>query len=206
MTAKSLNTSQVDVERRSGGFAMPEDHHVIKLFSGDCYVTDKPKSMLVTILGSCISACIRDPQNGIGGMNHFLLPHGEHRDIAHTQEATRYGAYAMEQLINGIIKLGGSKGRLEVKLFGGGNVIKSNTLIGHRNVEFVKDFMKKEGLLIAGSDLGGDYPRRIHYFTDTGKVMMRNLQRKEDLAVVEEEKRFAASLETKPIEGDVDLF
>lgn len=206
MVANKLSAPQLEQERRSGGFDMPENHNIIKLFSGDCYVTDQPNSMLVTILGSCVSACIRDPHSGIGGMNHFLLPHGEHRDIAHTSEATRYGAYAMEKLINGIISLGGSKSRLEVKLFGGGNVIKSNTLIGHRNVEFVKDFMRKEGLLISSSDLGGDYPRRIHYFSDTGKVMMRNLRRKEDMLVVEEERKFAESLSVKPIEGDVDLF
>lgn len=205
MTNKPSATAQSE-ERRKSGFPTPDDHSIVKLFSGDCYVTDKPKHLLVTILGSCVSACIRDPIAGIGGMNHFLLPHGEHRDFDHVNEATRYGAYAMEQLINGIISKGGVKSRLEVKVFGGGNVIKSNTLIGDRNVQFVREFLRKEGLLITGSDLGGTYPRRIHYYPDTGKVMMRNLRRQEDMKVIEEERQFAAALEKKPVEGEVDLF
>ena len=194
------------VERRNTGFPTPKDHTVVKLFSGDCYVTDKPNYMLVTILGSCVSACIRDPIAGVGGMNHFLLPDGGDVDFEHASQATRYGAYAMEQLINGIISKGGQKSRLEVKLFGGGNVIKSNTLIGDRNVQFVKQFLRREGLLVSSADLGGTYPRRIHYYPDTGKVMMRNLRRKEDYDVVKEEQQFAASLTKKPFEGEVDLF
>lgn len=180
--------------------------HVIKLFSGDCFVTNQANHMLVTILGSCVSACIRDPIAKVGGMNHFLLPDIHDSKNLGADEATRYGAFAMERLINEILKFGGLKTRLEVKVFGGGNVIASSALIGSKNVRFVKDFLSREGLRIIGEDLGGDYPRRIHYYPDTGKVMMRNLRRKEDMNIVEEEKRYASSLYQQPVEGDIDLF
>lgn len=186
-------------------FDRASNQHVIKVYSGDCFVTTEPEHMLVTILGSCVAACIRDPLMGIGGMNHFLLP--ETRDAEGlSSESTRYGAFAMEKLINEILKRGGSKSRLEVKVFGGGNVIDSSAMIGDKNVKFVLSFLTKEGLRISSQDLGGDYPRRVHYYPDTGKVMMRALRRKEDMKIVEEEKKYASTLLQKPVEGEIDLF
>lgn len=179
--------------------------HVIKVFSGDCFVTNEENHMLVTILGSCVSACIRDPIAKIGGMNHFLLPE-THETQDKVNESNRYGAFAMEQLINEILKRGGMKNRLEVKVFGGGNVINNSAMIGDRNVQFVREFLQREGLRISGEHLGGKLPRRIHYYPDTGKVMLRALKRREDMLVVEEEKKFESSLHKKPIEGEIDLF
>lgn len=175
---------------------------VVKIFSGDCYATSTPGEVCMTILGSCISACIRDPMVKVGGMNHFLLPEAG----SSSEDGARYGAFAMEKLINEIIKLGGIKSRLEVKLFGGGNVIESSAMIGSKNVKFAKEYVRREGLKIVSEDLGGDYPRRIHYYPDTGKVMMRKLHRKEDLRIVEEERKFAKQISHKPVEGDVELF
>ncbi len=185
-------------------FDRKRDVHVVKIYSGDCYVTNREKEMLVTILGSCVAACIRDPVARVGGMNHFLLSDGGSKDDP--MQAMRYGAFSMEQLINGILKLGGKKERLEVKLFGGGNVIQSSAMIGDKNVKFVRNFCKEENLAIAGEDLGGNHPRRIHYYSDSGKVMLRTLQRSEDMAVVEEEKQYASRIVAKPGGGDVDLF
>lgn len=193
-------------ERRQGEAQLPADHTVIKLFSGDFFVTDQPRHVIVTVLGSCISACIRDPVAQVGGMNHFLLPATNSDLTIDHSDAARYGAFAMEALMNNIIQRGGLKSRLEVKVFGGGNVMDSNLLIGSKNVTFTREYLAREGLLITSSDLGGTYPRRIHYYPDSGKVMMRCLQRKEDMRVAEEEKRFAASLAKAPMEGDVDLF
>ena len=178
----------------------------IKLFSGDCYVSNKPGEVLMTILGSCVAACIRDPIALVGGMNHFLLPETHDTHQINNNDATRYGAYAMERLINDILKLGGVKNRLEVKVFGGANVIDSSAMIGDKNVEFVRSFLKKEGLAIASEDLGDTYPRRINYYPDTGKVMLRKLRRREDMQVVDAERRYASSLSQKPVEGDIDLF
>lgn len=182
------------------------ESHVTKVYSGDCYVSTEPDEMMVTILGSCISACIRDPLMKVGGMNHFLLPDG--KDAA--SSPMRYGAYAMEKLINDILKKGGSKTRLEVKVFGGGNVIKSSAKIGDKNVDFIKSYLKGEGLQIVQSDLGGTSPRRIHYYPYTGKVMMRKLNKKEEIESVEREeveysKRIVSSIQ-KQEEGDVELF
>lgn len=197
------------VEKRSTdrrGADRDPDVKVITLLSGDYYVTDKPQQMIVTILGSCVAACMRDPVMKIGGMNHFLLPDDPDLSFKHSNDATRYGAYAMEQLINGIIKLGGIKERLEVKVFGGGNVIQSSAMIGTHNVNFVRSFLKQEGLSIISEDLGDTYPRRLRYYPDTGKVMLLKLKRKEDFVVVDEEKDFIRALAAKPVEGSIDLF
>jgi chemotaxis protein CheD len=179
---------------------------VVKLYSGDCYVSRKPMEMLVTILGSCVAACIRDPLAGVGGMNHFLLPETSNSIDPNSSDAARYGAYAMEQLINQIMKAGGARNRLEVKVFGGGNVTSSTAMIGDKNVAFVRRFLKDEGLKIASEDLGGNLPRRIHYYPDTGRVMMRKLQRKEDMVIVERERNYASSLKKQTLEGEIDLF
>ncbi len=180
---------------------------VIKLYSGECYVTDQPGEMIMTILGSCISACMRDPSTGIGGMNHFLLPGNvDDAEMRASNDADRYGAFAMENLINGIMKLGGRKENLEVKLFGGGNVTSSSAMIGSKNVSFVHKFMKNEGLRVVSEDLGGTHPRRLHYFPDTGKVMMRKLRRKEDMRIVEREKTYQRSITQQDTGNDVELF
>ncbi len=191
--------------RSDNEFATPPDHQVVKLISGDWHVSTQPKEVLVTILGSCIAACIRDPIAKVGGMNHFLLP-GNEAQVTELSAASRYGVFAMESLINGILKAGGLKTRLEVKVFGGGNVIKSSQKIGSKNAEFVRHFLANEGLKIVSEDLEGDLPRRIHYFPDTGKVMMRKLIRKEDMLVADEELRYSKTIAVAPVEGDVDLF
>lgn len=180
-------------------------NRIIKIFSGDWHVSTQPGDMLATILGSCVSACIRDPMMKVGGMNHFLLP-GEDMVVNELSDAARYGVFAMEQLINGILKAGGRKDRLEVKVFGGGNVINNSARIGSKNAAFIRQFLKSEGLKIASEDLEGDLPRRIHYFPDTGKVLMKKLHRKEDMRVVEEENRYRNTIVAKPVEGEIDLF
>lgn len=178
---------------------------VVKLFSGDWHVTTDPDLLIVTILGSCVAACIRDPIARVGGMNHFLLPSTD-LALGKASDATRYGTYAMETLINNILKSGGRKERLEVKLFGGGNVTNNSARIGSKNAAFIREFMRNEGLNIVAQDLEGDLPRRVHYSPIDGKVLMRRLKRKEDFRVAEEEARYSRTLATQPIEGDIDLF
>jgi chemotaxis protein CheD len=177
---------------------------VVKLFSGDWHVSSTEPEMLMTILGSCVAACIRDPFMGIGGMNHFLLPGDESSCM--NSDAARYGVFAMESLINGLLKAGARKERLEIKVFGGGNVINNSARIGSKNAAFIREFLRKEGLRIASEDLEGDLPRKVHYYTQTGKVMMRKLNRQADLQVVAEEQRFRERLIVKPPAGDIELF
>jgi chemotaxis protein CheD len=206
-----------DIEGKSvgdlnDGISRYYDHNleatVVKIKTGDCYVTSDTGEMLVTILGSCISVCARDPVAGVGGMNHFLLPGNLNAATGGANFSTRFGAYAMEELINGLIKLGARKERLELKVFGGGNVIQSSQLVGTKNIVFVKDYCRKEGIAIAAEDVGGDYPRRVHYFPDSGKVKLRRLQRKEDMTIVNDEKKYEDSLTVaKPTtKASVDLF
>lgn len=176
--------------------------NVIKIISGDFYVSEKPNDVLITILGSCISACVRDPITKIGGMNHFLLP-GDN-----SNECTRFGAFAMEMLINEILKNGGRKDRLELKLFGGANVITtSTTKIGDKNIEFIREYTKNENLTVLTEDLGGTAPRRIHYYPNTGRVMMKKVQKDDDKKIIAEEQDYASKLkkETKS-DGDIELF
>ncbi len=178
---------------------------VIKIFAGDLYVSTKPDEMVSTILGSCVSACIRDPHAGVGGMNHFLLPGNEFSDTTDMNSA-RYGVFAMECLINGILKAGGRKERLEIKVFGGGNVINNSARIGSKNAAFIRNFLDKEGFRDVSQDLEGELPRRVHYYPSTGKVMVRLLQRREDLVVIEEEADYERRISSKAVESNIELF
>lgn len=186
-------------------FDAREQRYVVKIFSGDWYVSTTPGEMLATILGSCVSACIRDPLAGVGGMNHFLLP-GSEGHVPQLSEAARYGVFAMESLINGILSAGGRKERLEIKVFGGGNVINSSSRIGSKNAAFIRHFLHTEGYHIASEDLEGDLPRRLHYFPDSGRVMVRLLRRREDMVVLDEEARYTQQITQAPVEGAIELF
>ena len=186
-------------------FDVTEKVNVIKILSGDWHVSTQENEMLTTVLGSCVSACIRDPVAGVGGMNHFLLP-GDDGVEGQFSSSARYGVFAMESLINGLMKAGGRKDRFEIKVFGGGNVINYSARIGSKNAQFIRSFLRKEGFLIASEDLEGDLPRRLHYYADTGKVMLRHLRRKEDLVVVEEEERYIRRIGATPVEGAIELF
>ena len=182
---------------------------VVMVLPGRHYVTDSSKEMLVTLLGSCVAACIRDPIAAVGGLNHFLLPESDNR---HGQEtinaAMRYGNYAMEILINDIIKCGGARSRLEVKIFGGAHVIDGATAlsIGQKNVDFVQEYLKNEGIDVIASHLGGTLPRRIHYFPISGKVQMRQLQRAADKDLFKKEMRYRSQIQIDGGGTDGELF
>jgi chemotaxis protein CheD len=184
----------------------PDEHvSVIKIISGQWHVCGRGGEMLTTILGSCVSACIRDTVLGIGGMNHFLLPGDDCGDMQFNESA-RYGAFAMECLINGLLNAGAQKSRFEIKVFGGGNVINNSAQIGSKNAAFIRAFLHREGYAIASEDLEGNLPRRVHYYPDTGKVMVRQLRRHDDLKVIDEEDRYKRRILASPIAGEVELF
>jgi chemotaxis protein CheD len=178
----------------------------IKIGPGHYYVTTAQDEDLVTILGSCVAVCMRDPVAGIGGMNHFLLAESVSGEWGGISAATRYGNHAMEVLIDDIIALGGVRSRLEVKIFGGGHVIDSNLAIGQKNVEFAERYLANEGMTIAAKHVGGFQPRRIHYFPPTGKVKMLLLRRESDMAVYQREMEFKRRMQIKPVENNVELF
>ncbi len=178
---------------------------VVKVLPGEFYVTPKSNEVLVTVLGSCVAACIRDHRAGLGGMNHFMLPLAHADGWGDDPQSARYGNFAMEKLINELIKLGCARERMEIKVFGGGNVIDSNQAIGTQNAEFVMRYLAAEGLGCASHDLGGVQPRRIHYFPSTGRVVRRLLGGSETVAIAREEYAYANSLSSK-ITGDIQLF
>lgn len=179
---------------------------MVKVFPGEFYVTSKQDEVLVTVLGSCVSACVRDARAGIGGMNHFMLPHSQAGKWAGDMQSTRFGNFAMEKLINELMKAGCSRDSLEIKVFGGGNVTDTNNLIGTENSEFILRYLEAEGLRCIAQDLGGQLPRRIHYTPTTGKVVRRLLGTSESSAVARDENEYVNRLSTRSTGGDIQLF
>jgi len=181
-----------------------------KILAGEYYVTCHDEA-ITTVLGSCISACVRDPVRGIGGMNHFMLP----EDPASADDAwldpavglaTRYGSYAMENLINDLLTHGAERGRLEVKLFGGGRILTSMTDVGARNIDFIHRYVQLEGYRIAAEDTGGSQPRKIIYFPAAGRVRVRRLRAIENRSIADREQIYLASLARHREGGAVELF
>ncbi len=163
--------------------------------------------MITTVLGSCISACIRDPIAGVGGMNHFMLPRCKTSSFRELDSAaTRYGSFAMEHLINGILKYGGKRDRLEIKLFGGGNVLDGMSDVGRHNIQFVKEYLETENLVIVAQDMGGTSPRKINYYPGTGRVMVKKLERSCSGDTTRRETEYMCSLEQTAFAGEIDLF
>ena len=175
------------------------------------YVVTAQDELLITVLGSCIAACIRDPLFGIGGMNHFMLPDTTADDTARWHDtdvnpAMRYGSFAMEHLINDIIKFGGRREALEIKLFGGGQVLQSMTSIGQGNITFVKNYLENEGFKITSQDLGHVYPRKVIYFPASGRALVKKLRGGEQSDIIQREKRYLHDLEHQPVAGEITLF
>ena len=182
---------------------------LVKVYPGECHVTPKPDETLVTVLGSCVSACIRDPMTGFGGMNHFMLAEDQDGKWGTEVMSARYGNYAMEKLINELIKVGCPRDRMEIKVFGGGNVIDSRQAVGTQNAEFVLRYLADEGLKCAAKDLGGDFPRRIQYTPATGRVVRRLLGRTDANPIAHDESEYLKTLkaeQTQPRAGEITLF
>ena len=187
-------------------------HHCFaaRLLPGEYYVSTT-REIIATVLGSCVSACIRDTRIGVGGMNHFMLPldasQGNSAWGAAVSAATRYGNVAMERLINDILKLGGRRANLELKLVGGGRVLAAmSNDIGARNIEFVREYVKDEGFNVVGEDLGDIYPRKVIYFPETGKIRVKRFAAAKDESLADRERKYLHELDSKPIGGDVELF
>jgi chemotaxis protein CheD len=181
------------------------DAEAVKVLPGEYFVT-ATNMLMVTVLGSCVSACIRDREKGIGGMNHFML--ADSGDVSAISSSARYGTYAMEILINHLLKLGARKSRLEAKVFGGGRVMAtlSSSQVGERNSRFVMDFLKTEGIAVAAQDLLDVYPRKVYFFPHSGKVLVKRLVRMHNDTLIRREKEYAARLTEAPVAGDIELF
>jgi chemotaxis protein CheD len=203
----------------SGPFALPrlqpvsESVHerddalrMVKVFLGHHAISADPAEVLVTTLGSCVSACLWDPVAGIGGMNHFLLPDVPTSETCSHDASARYGSVAMERLINALLMAGGRRERLHAKVFGGARVIESSMDIGEQNGLFALDYLRREGIRVTGQDLGGPCPRRVLWFPTEGRALRRLLTSGSLHETVNEELRYRTVLRTEPQEGAVELF
>ena len=169
----------------------------VNIVQGEHLVEDDPAVVVTTILGSCIAACIWDGVAGVGGMNHFLLPgDGKHRQPG--GDAMRFGVHAMELLVNGLLRRGAQKNRMQAKLFGGARMIKGLTDIGELNATFAEKFLRDEGISLVGGSLRGEQGRRIQFSPGSGRALQSYIAQVVETAPVKPTSR--------PSVGDVDLF
>lgn len=177
-----------------------------KILPGEYYVTARDM-MMVTVLGSCVAACIRDSAGSIGGMNHFMLPDNK-RDGSILSSSARYGTYAMEKMINELLKMGAKRSNLEAKVFGGGNVLRGFTVgkVGERNAEFVLDYLHAENIAVVAHDMLDIYPRKVYFFPRTGKVLVKSLRNAHNDTIIEREQAYSSRLKVADVQGDVELF
>lgn len=176
-----------------------------KLLPGEYFVTGDDM-VLVTVLGSCVSACIRDVSSGMGGMNHFMLPDNE-ADAGRTGASARYGVFAMEVLINSLLKMGARRHNFEAKVFGGGNVMRSlNTRhVGRRNAEFVLEFLAGEKIHVKAQDLEDIHARKVYFFPQSGRVRVKKLQLTNS-TVAEREADYGNRITALERGGEIELF
>ena len=182
---------------------------IVSIKMGDFYVTDKDE-IISTVLGSCVSACVRDRVISVGGINHFMLPtfsikENNTWEYTSVNAAMRYGSYAMEHLINTILQKGGKRNNLEFKLFGGCDILGSFTSIGVHNVKFVRNYMKAEGYSVAAECLGLPHPIKLNYSPKTGIAKIKRLDDKA-VEIAAGEKDFLHQLESESVEGEIELF
>lgn len=183
------------------------DHHfqydAVKVLPGEYFVSSDDL-VIMTVLGSCIAACIWDNKMRIGGMNHFMLPDGDGAD-----GSGRYGSYAMELLLNEMIKLGARRETMQAKVFGGGAVMAGFTTmnVGERNTKFVLDYLATERIPVVSQDVLDIHPRKVCFFPVTGKALVKRLAHSHPESLAVEERRGNAALVAKSTAGgSVDLF
>lgn len=176
--------------------------NAVKILPGEFFVYNEDIE-LTTTLGSCVAACICDRGAGIGGMNHFLLP-----DDQDGTASGRFGAFAMELLINELLKRGARRTALEAKIFGGGQVMKSFVTmnVGERNVEFVTKFLAAERIPILAKDVLDVYPRKVCMFPKSGRVLCKRLPATHGKLFEIEESRYQRQARTEASGGDIELF
>jgi chemotaxis protein CheD len=182
------------------------NRQAMKILPGEFYATTEDE-VIVTVLGSCVAACLLDPIALVGGMNHFMLPVkvGDHDPDVFF--AARYGAAAMEYLINDLLHLGAQRDRLVAKAFGGGQVLRGmSTDIGGQNIDFVRRFLRNEGIPLWTEDMGGPYPRKVYFFPHTGQVLVKRMERTHNNTVIDRELSYLEEFNRSKSGGDVELF
>ena len=175
----------------------------VNIIQGEYKVVTDPNVVLTTILGSCVAACLRDPVAGVGGMNHFLLP-GNAQSMTSGGDATRYGVHLMELLINGLLKKGARRDRLEAKIFGGAKTIATFSNVGEQNAAFAMQFLRDEGIRVVGSSTGGEFGRKLEFWPISGRARQYPLTGAETQRTVAAEQKPAAA--PRPVESSIEFF
>ena len=185
---------------------------VAKILPGEFYVATE-NIAIATTLGSCIAACIWDTRTGVGGMNHFMLPRTEKEAGAvnwgqrnRVSDATRYGNYAMEHLINKIISQGGRRKNFRAKVFGGAKVLKQMSDVGQSNIDFVLSYLKDENICIDNADLGACYPRKVIFEPARGKAFIKRLENLHNNTIVRRERDYQDKIDHQAVDGEIELF
>ena len=176
----------------------------VNLVQGEYKVSDDPDIVFTTILGSCVGACIRDPVRGIGGLNHFLLPGPAVG--ADARDSERLGVHLMELLLNGLMRQGAQRDRLEAKLFGGARMMQGLSDIGAKNSEFARNFLKYEGIRMVGGDTGGERGRRLQFWPVSGRARQSYITSGVESANRASASRTPVAAAARPVFGEVDLF
>lgn len=178
-----------------------------KILPGELYVSRSGDEVVATTLGSCVSACIRDPEVGIGGMNHFMLPlKSDGGGFDSMDLAARYGNHAMEQLINEVIRQGGRRKHLEVKVTGGARILSGVNDVGRRNIDFVLQYVALEQLTLKARDLGDSCARKVVYSPATGRLRVKRLRSLPNGTLTVREQNYRRKLSGEPLYGSVELF
>lgn len=171
-------------------------HDVIMLRAGE-YVVSRHGEILYTILGSCIATCIYDTEKCIGGMNHFMLPGTLLPEEILTSDIGRYGMFAMELLIGELIKAGARRENLTAKIFGGGNVLQFRTQDGDvtgSNIRFAQKYLELEGIPTLSKDLGGDCGRKVLFFSDSARALVKRFDIEKEKEIIDEENKYKSMI------------
>ena len=208
MQAVAIPSPRMGFEEIPRNWDRKHNKVIARVDPGAFYISSHDE-YIFTRLGSCVAACIWDPLLGIGGLNHFLLPEKELHEDWHqlTSYSCRYGNLAMEQLINGILTSGGQRQRLKAKVFGGAQITKMSVLnVGQSNIEFVKEYLKLEGIAIESEDLGGPWPRKVLFHPNSGKVLLKRMSPARIGQMMTEEKVYLNNIVKKQEDNQIELF
>jgi chemotaxis protein CheD len=179
----------------------------VRILPGEFHAGSGPVGM-TTLLGSCVSTCLWDPQQRIGGMNHFMLPGDNANAASPVPQSARFGVHAMELLINRMLKLGAERRRLVAKVFGGGRVLRGfvSLDVGAANCEFVLDFLATEGIPVLARDILDNYARKLHFSSETGKVLLKKLDPTAVDVVQRQEREYLTRIGSAAGGGAVEIF
>lgn len=175
----------------------------VTLYIGGVHASEEA-TLIKTLLGSCIAVCLYDPVAQVGGMNHFMLPHGS----AEGPDPTRFGVHAMDTLIGAVMKVGGDRRRLVAKIFGGAHVLDiqgSVAGVPQQNIVFVREFLARDGLVLVGEDVGGYQPRHVHFHSRSGRALVKKVASPATRERVRRQEQVREA-EPAPRFGDVVLF